>query len=71
MRKPAQPLRPWVYCIVLFKTFRRKVAYLLVAYLVISNCKQIQKYSAEILQKNIGLLHNPISFDYTIRFVEL
>jgi hypothetical protein len=34
--------------IVLFKTFRRKVAYL-----VISNCKQIQKYSTDILQNKM------------------
>jgi hypothetical protein len=32
-------------------TFRRMVAYLLVAYLVIAGCKQIQKYSTDILPK--------------------
>jgi hypothetical protein len=34
------------------QTLRHKVAYLLIAYLVISNCKQIQKYSTDRLQNN-------------------
>jgi hypothetical protein len=48
------------YCVVLFKTLRRKTAYLLIA-----NCKPIQKNSTDIVQK-IELLGVPSIFIYIL-----